>query len=109
MDKKEVQKSLLKNKTMAFFDRFENGDLFYNVWVDGFDYQFPIPVMKEVHINTEVNDESGEPTGIVIRAKIHAPKPDVKGAAFVKEMRGSELFRWIAKAIDNNNFIQISQ
>jgi len=109
IDKKEVQKSLLKNKTMARFDRFENGDLFYDVEVDGITYQFPIATIKEVHVNMETQDESGELSGIVVRAKIHAPKPDVKGAAFTTQMRGSELFRWIARAIDNNDFIQISQ
>lgn len=109
MDKLQVQKELMRSKSIAKFDRFENGDLFYNFDFEGASYQFPISTIKEVHIHMPVVDEEGEEVDYMkIVAKIHKPTPDVKGAAFRPEMRASELFRWIKKAIDNDKVIKIS-
>lgn len=103
----DVQKDLMKNKTMAEFDRYENGNIYYNVILLGSPYQFPVSTIKEVHINHSILDENGDDTGMKFIAKIHAPQADVKGAAFTKSMRGSELFRWIKKAYNNNDLIPL--
>ena len=109
MDKLQVQKELMRNKTIAKFDRFEDGILFYNFDFEGAKYQFPIPTINEVHINMRVVDESGtEMDDMHVVAKVHKPTPDVKGAAFCPEMRASELFRWIKKAIDNDQVIKLT-
>lgn len=105
----DVQKDLLKSKTIADFDRFENGDLFYNVNILDDLYQFPIPTIGEVHINHDILDSEGEQSGMKLIAKTFRPKNDVKGAAFTPQMRGSELFRWIKKAYNDNNLIKISE
>ena len=109
MDKLQVQKELMRSKTIAKFDRFENGDLFYNFEFDGSGYQFPIPTIDEVHINLPVIDEAGVVMDdLRIVGKIHRPTPDVKGAAFGTDMRASELFRWIKKAIDLDKVVKIT-
>ncbi len=109
MDKLQVQKELMRSKSMATFDRYENGDLFYNFDFEGATYQFPIPTIDEVHINQTIVDESGVSADIIITAKVHRPTPDVKGAAFCTEMRASELFRWIKKAIDKDKVILVKK
>ncbi len=103
MEATQVQKYLLKNKTMAKFDRFDDGKLFYNIdFEDGY-YQFPIDLVEDVFVSGGTNDFGDELGGFR-----QALKSDVKGAAFVIDMRGSELFRWIKKAIDKGNMMKTS-
>ena len=102
MEAIEIQKDLMKTKVMANFDRFENGSLYYNVDVLGATYQFPIHTIEKA---PAVGLHTTE--GFMIDDyKLQAV--DVKGAAFTTSMRGSELFRWIKKAYNNNEFIKIS-
>lgn len=109
MEAIDIQKDLMKSKTMAEFDRFANGNLYYNVMILGAPYQFPISTIKETHINMPILDEEGEDTGMKFTAKTFRPQADVKGADFTPKMRASELFRWIKKAYNNNDLVKLGQ
>jgi len=94
MDKNEVKKDLYKSKNMANFSHYVSGNLYYTVQlVDGF-YIFPIPT---VDVLGEVYD-----TG-----NLYTLSEDLGTTTFEYEMKGSDLIRWISKAIDNNEFVKI--
>lgn len=86
--KNEVKKDLYKSKAMASFSRYENGNIYYNVHVLEKLYIFPISVIEK-------NDE-GE-------IKL---SEDLGTTKFHSGIKGSELIRWILKAIDNETFIE---
>ena len=105
----DVKKDLLKSKVNAKLSHYVSGNLYYTVeLVDG-TYQFPIPVVEKRHINFELNVNQ---TGLwQTVAKTEAIETilseDLGTTTFAAEMRGSELNRWIVKAIDKEEFIKI--
>ncbi len=103
MIKNEVKKELLRSKVNAQFSHYAIGKLYYNVdLVDG-KYQFPLSVIEEGE--TYNPDESGlsmyEVETVVL-------SKDIGTTYFHNVMRGSELNRWIDKAIDKGEFIKIN-
>ena len=102
MTNTDIQKDLLKNKTVATLDRFENGKLYYNIDILGDTYQFPVDTLMSKEL-TYINEHKE------VHIVLDVPAVDVNGAAFSREMRGSELFRWIAKASNNGDLMKISQ
>jgi len=80
----EVKKDLFKSKTMAKFSHYIAGNLYYNVEVFGELYQFPISTYSYPNLSEDLGTTS-----------------------FEAEIRGSELARWIAKAIKNETFIKV--
>lgn len=87
----EIKKDLYKTKTMARFSHYMGGNLYYHVdLVDG-TYQFPIATIESA------ND--GE-FGVQLSS-------DLGTTSFYAEIRGSELSRWISKAIKNEAFIKL--
>lgn len=94
MNKNEVKKDLYKSKAMAKFSHYENGKLFYRVELQSGLYQFPISVVVDNH-----NDPY----------KSYLLSDDIGTTPFMVEMRGSDLNRWINKAIDNDEFIELIQ
>lgn len=94
MDKNSVYKELLKSKEMARFSHYCAGSLYYHIQlVDGL-YEFPV---KTVEHNLVENS-----------TPITTLSEDLGLTKFYSEVKGSELNRWIAKAIDKNEFIKIS-
>jgi len=83
-DKNEVKKDLFKSKVMAKFSHYIAGNLYYNVEVFGELYQFPISTYSYPNLSEDLGTTS-----------------------FGSEIKGSELSRWIVKAIDRNEFIKV--
>ena len=87
----EVKKDLFKSKAMAGFSHYMGGNLYYQVELADGVYQFPIATIESA------ND--GE-FGIQLSS-------DLGTTTFPAEIRGSELARWISKAIKNETFIKL--
>lgn len=97
MDKNEVKKDLYKSKNMASFSHYKEGDLYYNVVVMGEQFQFPIATVEERLISESTMRE-------IESIKLSEDLGETEFGALIK---GSELNRWISKAIDNDKFKKI--
>jgi hypothetical protein len=101
-DKNEIKKDLYKSKVMAQFSHYCHGKLYYKIVVMEELYQFPISTVEEGP--TFNDDESGlsmyEIETVVLSS-------DLGTTEFGAEIKGSELNRWIAKAIDKGEFIKV--
>lgn len=95
LDINEIKKDLYKSKNMAYFSHYQSGDLFYNVVVMDALYQFPISVVDRYFSRTDETD------GLCTLSE------DLGITPFEAEMRGSELIRWIQKAIKKEQFIKV--
>jgi len=96
MDKNEVKKDLYKSKNMAKLSHYVSGNLYYNVELTDGTYQFPISTVEEI------------PNGLVGgRLNVFNLSEDLGTTTFESEMKGSDLNRWISKAIDKGEFIKI--
>lgn len=93
MNKNEVKKDLYKSKAMAKFSHYCKGRLFYEVKILDKTYQFPIDTV-EYHPRPDY-------------ALRQILSEDLGTTSFYSEMKGSDLNRWINKAIDNEEFIEI--
>ena len=98
----EVKIELYKSKEQAMFSHYVSGNLYYTVALSEGIFQFPIPTVEEGPTINE--DESGLSMYEEETLKLSS---DLGTTSFFREMKGSELNRWIAKAIDNNEFIKI--
>jgi hypothetical protein len=94
MNKNEVTKELYKSKVNAMFSHYVSGNLYYTVELESGTYQFPILTIEE----SNIFDSEGS-------VKLSS---DLGTTSFYNSMKGSELNRWIGKAIDSNNFIKIN-
>ena len=90
----QIKKDLFKSKTMARFSHYMAGNLYYHVDLEDGTYQFPIST-------TEDNENE---FGVSLGLKL---SDDLGTTAFNAEIRGSELSRWISKAIKNETFIKL--
>lgn len=98
MDKNEVKKDLYKSKNMAKLSHYVSGNLYYTVeLVDG-TYQFPIAT---VEVGNCGFDNKGDE---VLETRLSS---DLGTTTFEAEMKGSDLNRWISKAIDKGEFVKI--
>jgi hypothetical protein len=91
----EVQKELMAKKVEANFSHYTAGNLYYTVGlVDSVPmgtYQFPIRTVEpEFGLSTFILSE------------------DLGTTTFSKQMKGSELNRWIKKAIENGDFVRVA-
>ena len=96
LDINEVKKDLYKSKNMAKFSHYIAGDLFYTVEITEGTYQFPIATTQE---DKDATDRLG-------RSLLFLSE-DLGITAFGVEVKGSELIRWIQKAIKNEQFIRV--
>ena len=103
LDKNEVKKDLYKSKVMAKFSHYKSGELFYNVELNDSIYQFPLETTEEV-IRYELGDGEDEDE-IMFEDLILSS--DLGETSFYSEIKGSELIRWISKAIDKNQFKKV--
>ena len=81
--------------------RVENGVLFYTVQLEAGLFEVPLKLEEEKKI-TIMNGEDE-----LSSFKMMIPTPDMKGAAFGPEVKGSDLNRWIAKAMKIGQFKKI--
>jgi hypothetical protein len=93
-DKNEVKKDLYKSKNMAKFSHYVSGNLYYKVELSVGTYQFPIATVED---REPIFDSV---PGIQL-------SEDLGTTTFEAEMKGSDLNRWISKAIDKGEFIKV--
>lgn len=108
-DKNEIKKDLYKSKNMAKFSHYISGNMYYTVQLQDGIYKFPIPTVEENEVHFEITANSTglwETLGKGVRKEIVLSK-DLGETTFGAEIKGSELNRWIAKAIDKEEFIKI--
>jgi hypothetical protein len=133
MNELEVKKELFKSKEVAKISHYVSGNLYYTVKLEDGVYQFPISTTEDVklddmplktkgelkkQVDIEIKHEwkDAEPLyvydndkGFHVEATCKALSSDLGTTTFSAEMRGSELNRWIAKAIKSGDFIKISE
>lgn len=101
-DKNEIKKDLYKSKVIAKFSHYVSGNLYYTVeLVDG-TYQFPMSTVEN-KIEYSLADDGGDE----LEFDYIDLSSDLGTTTFYGEMKGSELNRWIAMAIDKNEFIKV--
>ena len=106
VDKNEVKKDLYKSKNMAKFSHYVSGNLYYNVeLVDGI-YQFPILTVDEIHEHYYQDMGDGLTLGRTRVTGLELSE-DLGTTVFNAEVKGSELNRWISKAIDKGEFTKV--
>lgn len=103
MELNEIKKDLYKSKAMAKLSHYVSGNLYYTVELTDGVYQFPIATIEEgpcVNI-----DNSGLS---MYDVETYLLSSDLGTTTFESEMKGSDLNRWIAKAVEKGEFIKIS-
>jgi hypothetical protein len=88
----DIKKELYKNKTMAKFDFYESGDLYYTIELSDGTYLFPVAVVNKL---PDIGDY------------VYELSSDIGNTRFYTEVKGSELIRWISMAFDDGKFIKI--
>ena len=98
MELNEIKKDLYKSKAMAKLSHYVSGNLYYTVELADGIYQFPIATVEEI------------PNGLVGgRLNVFNLSSDLGTTTFESEMKGSDLNRWIAKAVSNGEFTKIRE
>jgi hypothetical protein len=129
-----VKKELYKSKVNAKFSHYVSGNLYYTVELEDGIYQFPISTI-DIGTLSEINetdmvinncDGSGlidfdkkiydkkasegngeEIVSELIEVEFTRLSSDLGTTLFNSEVKGSDLNRWIAKAIKSNDFIKV--
>lgn len=91
----EVKKELYKSKAMAKFSYYAGGSIYYTVELESGIYKFPMSTVEEVK-------DSPYPV------PMYNLSADLGTTSFYAEMKGSDLNRWIQKAIKSGEFIKVS-
>lgn len=108
MNENDVKKDLYKSKAMAKFSHYVSGNLYYRVeLVDGV-YQFPISTVEITNIEVEI-PETWKKMFTTEKLKIDVTQlsEDLGQTSFEAEIKGSDLNRWISKAIKKDEFIKV--
>ena len=116
MDKNEIKKDLYKSKVFATFAYYDGdaGKLYYNIELFGEPYIFPINTHEKVTLVREYiepNPDGGlEVEYEKVRVEIKSIKlaDDLRGAKFAAQIKGSDLNRWIIKALDSKDLMKLS-
>jgi hypothetical protein len=93
----EIKKDLFKSKAMAKFSHYIAGNLYYNIEIFGELYEFPISTVDFSFTELQEGNE----------VRLYELSPDLGTTRFESKIRGSELARWISKAIKNETFIKL--
>ena len=99
MNVTEIKKELYKTKEMAKFSHYIAGNLYYTIVLWGVTYKFPISTIETDYI--EPFEEGEDEREIIVLSS------DLGTTEFASEIRGSELARWIQKAIDSKEFLEV--
>lgn len=120
MNEIEVKKDLYKSKAMAKFSHYEKGNLYYRVELNDGIYQFPIATTEndpELFDKTDLKSGDKKFIQAILDSLIERYEDifkkiklsdDLGDTAFDAEIKGSELIRWIGKAIKNETFFKVS-
>lgn len=84
LDLTTIKKDLYKSKVNANFSHYCAGNLYYNVMIEGIEYQFPINTYSYPNLSEDLGTTS-----------------------FGAEIKASELNRWIAKAFEKGELIKV--
>lgn len=129
----DVKKELYKSKAVAKLSHYTSGNLYYTVELSDGTYQFPMLTTEQNKsslivelIDTEIKSlseslENGDEFLFLTndevkqkitdleseREKIIVLSSDLGSTSFYAEMKGSDLNRWISKAIDKGEFIKV--
>ena len=95
MELNDIKKDLYKSKAMAKLSHYVSGNLYYIVELADGVYQFPIATVEHNEDGSTFNIGSLELSS------------DLGTTRFESEIRGSELARWISKAIKAETFIKL--
>lgn len=98
MNEMDVKKQLYKSKAVAKLSHYVSGNLYYTVELEDGTYQFPIATVDGIIVT---GDSS------LIGKEKYTLSEDLGTTTFSAEMKGSELIRWIAKAIKSEEFVKI--
>ena len=88
---------------MAKLSHYVSGNLYYTVELSDGIYQFPISTVEDSEIE-KFDDVANEWHSI----NTIALSSDLGTTTFEAEMKGSDLNRWIAKAVSKGEFIKIA-
>ena len=98
----EIGKELMKTKVMANFSHYSKGKLFYKVTIEAGTFQFQLSTVEDGPTIKTNDPHDGAPLDEI---KTLVLSSDLGDTTFNAEIRGSELFRWIKKAIANEEFV----
>lgn len=99
----DVKKDLYKSKVNAKFSHYSHGKLYYTVELTDGVYIFPISTVEnKIEYMSPENEGEDE-----IEIKSIELSADLGETSFCNEMKGSDLNRWISKAIEIDDFIKI--
>ena len=97
MELNEIKKDLYKSKAMAKLSHYVSGNIYYTVELSDGVYQFPIATVEYNEDVSTFNVGSLELSS------------DLGTTTFESEMKGSDLNRWITKAVSNGEFTKIRE
>jgi len=110
----EVKKELYKSKVDATLNRVESGKMYYNVKLEDGTYQFPIEILEQENTTLyrlEAKTQASPNVGlsyVQTGDKYYTLAVNEFGnTAFTLEMKASSLNRWIAKAIEKDEFVKV--
>jgi hypothetical protein len=98
IDVNTVKKDLYKSKAMAKFSHYVSGNIYYKVDLEDGTYQFPMSTVERTEFGTEETAYRDS----------YNLSSDLGTTPFYAEMKGSDLNRWIAKAIKSGEFVKVS-
>ncbi len=105
MNENDVKKDLYKSKAMAKFSHYVSGNLYYRVELADGIYQFPIATIEEgITYNVAISSDGVSNLDDVTTIQL---SEDLGQTSFEAEIKGSDLNRWISKAIKNEEFIKV--
>jgi hypothetical protein len=100
MELNDIKKDLYKSKAMAKLSHYVSGNLYYTVELADGVYQFPIATVETEYVIMEQGEDEVEFLKL---------SSDLGTTTFESEMKGSDLNRWIAKAVSNGEFTKIRE
>jgi hypothetical protein len=106
MNINELKKDLYRTKALANFSHYCEGKLYYTVGILGVVHQFPIATterdIKYVSYNNATNGESS------IEVETLKLSSDLGTTPFSAQIKGSDLIRWLTKALDNGELVRLT-
>ena len=105
-DINEIKKELYKTKMMAYFSHYTSGNMYYTIEVLGGIYQFIVPTVepKKIAVGNEEEVHGADNIEYIETIKL---SEDLGTTSFYREMKGSEMIRWIQKSVKSNDFTKV--
>lgn len=113
LDINNVKKELYKSKVNAKLECVREGRMYYSVQLESGTYMFPIDTVEKVNTTLYRLDPKTQSSPSVdltytrVDEKFYTLSAELGITDFGAEMKGSDLNRWIAKAIEKDEFVKI--